>query len=175
VNGWGSDLVKLHGRLDGFAAQYDGHGLDRKLQYLCLQAKTDAKEVVAPDAGGDLTLSNWWRPNSPSHPNRKRLTIGVRYDKSTEGPNAYVITPTPRSKGPWRVLEDGRKASAAGDKSFYTSRSGKVRARKSKGASASPAKRTWSKFSSLAILRMERRNVSAFDQIFIKVFRGLSK
>ena len=90
---------------------------------------------------GDNSMSAWRRG--------KPIPLGARYD--VDGGTSLSITPTPRSRGPWRVMEDGRQAAGAG-----TFRSRGVRRRKSDGVmstrlavrkravGAMPGKDTWS-------------------------------
>lgn len=141
------DLTRLHKQLDEVAQQFDGRAIDKRLMRLALMAKGDADEVVATDVGADYAMSNW-RRNKP-------IPIHVRYDLT--GPHQVTVHPTPRSKGPWRVLEEGRQASYRGQVFFYTAKNGKTRHRYSKGASASPAKHTWTKAVVLMSMRAQRR------------------
>ena len=67
---------------------------------------------------GDNSMSAWRRG--------KPIPLQARYD--VEDRASLVIKPTPRSRGPWRVMEDGRQAAGAG-----TLRSGGIRRRKSDG------------------------------------------
>lgn len=66
------------------------------------QAKEDAKDAVRNDIG-DQSMSGWPRSN-PLHPQAEWKPDG----------DGIVVRPTGRTRGPWRVLEDGRKAYRAG-------------------------------------------------------------
>ena len=105
-----------------------------------VELKKIPPKAVAADIGDD-TMSAWRRG--------KPIPLGARYD--VDGGTSLSITPTPRSRGPWRVMEDGRQAAGAG-----TFRSRGVRRRKSDGVmstrlavrkrtvGAMPGKDTWS-------------------------------
>jgi hypothetical protein len=66
------------------------------------QAKEDARRAVRNDIG-DQSMSGWW-PTKPIEP-------GARWKSQGD---AILVTPQGRDRGPWRVLEDGRKAYRAG-------------------------------------------------------------
>jgi hypothetical protein len=77
------------------------------------QAKEDAKTAVARDIG-DHSMSGW--------PRAKPLDLAAEWKSLDDG---IIVRPTGRTRGPWRVMEDGRKAYRAGQFRSRGSRVGK--------------------------------------------------
>lgn len=87
-----------------------------------MEGKKIGNAAISADAGGNLALTNWRRG--------KPVNLGVRFDNLSEA--TLQIAPSPRGRGPVRVLTDGRKAG---------------RSRRGRPVSASRGKGTWDKAS----------------------------
>lgn len=149
-------------KIDSMIAELDGRQAWSKL----LAAAKYADEYGIPpvlnaDTGGDGLMSNWWREGSGRRGNRRPIPI-VTVVRSV-GQFQVSVEPAARSRGPWRVLEEGRKANTAGV--TYTpgyikkGRDGRSRVpknlnlgdgmrlyrRRTRGASRSRPKYTWTK------------------------------
>jgi hypothetical protein len=90
-------------RLEAMATAVGGEGLKAALTEVGMAAKEDVESAVRGDLG-DTSMSNW-RRGSP-------FEIAGRFDVSG---STVTVLPTPRSRGPWRVLEDGRSGGASTD------------------------------------------------------------
>jgi len=97
-------LASFGRRVEGFADDLGGQVLRVASEQVGKAAKGDATEAVRGDLG-DESMSHW-RRKSP-------IPIGARYDLRSDHQGEGL--PTPRARGPWRVLEDGRSAGAATD------------------------------------------------------------
>lgn len=123
-------------RLDKLNRSLDGPDKVKLLHELGKAAKEDTTDAVRGDLG-DTSMSNWWRG--------KPIEAAARYDLVNQ--HAVDILPTPRSRGPWRVLEEGRKPGGAfdlvqvGRRRKDGTRRGKSRGR---NQGATEAKETWS-------------------------------
>lgn len=91
-------------RVEGFADDLAGQALRAASEKVGKAAKGDASEAVRGDLG-DESMSHWRR--------RAPIQIAARYDVKSD--HQVEVLPTPRSRGPWRVLEDGRSAGSATD------------------------------------------------------------
>ncbi len=117
------------------------------LTRLGVAAKADAAEAVKGDLG-DLSMSNWRRG--------KPIQIGARFD--VKGTTVDVMA-TPRSRGPWRVLESGRSAG--------------VSKRRGRPVSASAGKGTWSDAVKLMEDRTPKRAADHVGKVLAKhLIRG---
>jgi len=116
-----SDLARLAVKIERVAKDLTDAKL---LQSVGMEGKKIATAALRADVGGDTSMSNWRRG--------KPANLTPRFDVTSD--SAVEITPPKRGKGPWRVLEEGRKAGM--------SRGTKKRA--PRRVSASRAKGTWS-------------------------------
>jgi len=144
-------------KIDDFKGELDGSKLKRKLEQIGKEAKEDAAKAVRGDLG-DASMSNW-RRGSP-------IQILARYDLRSD--HEIEVTPTPRSRGPWRVLEDGRQGGAATDLVLVgrvRKKSGTRRA-KSRGRNqgGTAGKSTWSD----AVAIMERETPKRVDRYVVE-------
>lgn len=123
-------------------------------------AKQDAAEAVRSDLG-DMSMSHWWRG--------RPIEIQARYDVRSD--HEVDLAPTPRSRGPWRVLEDGRRAGGAfdlvqvGRRRKDGTRRGRSRGR---NQGATSGKSTWSDASRL----MEQRTPQRVQDEHVKALRS---
>lgn len=157
-----SGLSGLERKLSLLQKEMSGEAARRALNRIGIDAKKDALEAVKSDLG-DTTMSGWWRP-SARRPNRKPIPIVTAFN--VVGDTELQIVPRGASAGPWRVLEEGRKASAKGDSYGYQKRrftktkgvvvSDYTRARK-RNSGSTPAKNTWSEAAALMIERTPQR------------------
>lgn len=131
-----SDLPQFLAKVDRLKAEVDGRALAKKLDEVGKGAKADAAEAVTGDIG-DLSMSNWWRG--------RPIQIAARYDVVSD--HEIEVAPTPRSRGPWRVLEEGRRGGSATDLVLVgrVRKSGTRRARsRGRNQGATAGKNTWS-------------------------------
>jgi hypothetical protein len=124
--------------------ELDGTALQRKLDHIGIAAKKDALNALKSDIG-DTSMSNWRR--------KRQIKIGVRYDFLSE--SEIEVKPTPRSLGPWTVLEQGRRAGRSKPKR---------RSPRGRYYSASKGKKTWSE----AVKIMERETPKRVDRYVVK-------
>lgn len=124
------------------------HDLESRqvLNRIGVAAKKDADEAVGGDVS-DRSMSGWWRG--------RPIQVGARFDVVSA--DEVKVSPTPRSRGPWRVLEEGRQAG--------TSKSRRGRAPRTVGATR--GKGTWSD----AVDKMERRTPERFARELNTVLR----
>jgi len=116
-----SDLARFAVKIDRVASKLTSA---KMLQAVGMEGKKIATKALQDDVGGDTSMSNW-RRGKPSN-------LTPRFDVTSK--TAVEISPTKRGAGPWRVLEEGRKAGM--------SRGSKKRAPRQ--VSASRGKGTWS-------------------------------
>lgn len=131
---YGARLDKVNRSLAGPDAQKLLHAIGKA-------AKDDAGEAAAGDLG-DRSMSHWRRGNP--------IELAARYDLTSD--TALDVSPTPRSRGPWRVMEDGRKSGSASDLvQVGKRRKDGTRRGKSRGRNqgATQGKGTWSDASAL--------------------------
>lgn len=143
-------FASFSGRVERFADDVAGRALRETLEKIGQAAKKDAAEAVSGDLG-DLSMSNWRRG--------RPIPIQARYEVRSD--HEVELMPTPRSRGPWRVLEDGRQAVAAGGQVEVGRRrkDGTRRTKRSRGQGSTRAKQTWSD----AMALMDRRTPDRID------------
>jgi hypothetical protein len=150
------DFASFNRKLDDFRSELDGTKLKAKLDQIGKAAKDDAAKAVQADLG-DQSASNWWRG--------RPIKIEARYD--LKGDHEIEVTPTPKSRGPWRVFEDGRRGGSATDLVLVgrVRKSGTRRA-KSRGRNqgATAGKNTWSE----AVEIMERETPKRVDRYVVQ-------
>jgi len=156
------DTLGTYGhRLANIADDLAGKAMRAQLDAVGVGAKRDAMQALRGDLG-DEDMSNW-----PRRGRTAKLT--VRYEHKSD--TSIEVSPTARARGAWRILEDGRQASAKGD--AYTK--GKARkdgtrrqyARK-RTSGATAAKRTWSEAVDLIERNTPRRVNDAVGDILRK-------
>jgi hypothetical protein len=143
-------------KIGDLESELDGSKLKAKLEQIGKESKGDAEKAVRGDLG-DLSMSNW-RRGSP-------IQILARYDLRSD--HEIEVTPSPRARGPWRVLEDGRRGGAATDLVLVgrVRKSGTRRA-KSRGRNqgGTAGKSTWSD----AVAIMERETPKRVDRYVVE-------
>lgn len=152
-------------KLTSFAAEIDGTAMDQWMLGLGKKCIGDAETAVRIDIG-DLSMSRWWR-RSPI-----KMTAEAELKKSK-----YVdIRPPAKSRGPWRVLEQGRQSYAAGDRRVsgrrFAEKKGEwvTKYRKVKRATGAAAgKDTWTDAVDLMSARAEREGRRHWVERFGKV------
>ena len=97
------DFGTLSKKFDQLASEFDGRQLRKSLEVVGRETKGDIVEAVRGDLG-DTSMSGWRRG--------KPTPIVGRYDIVSD--HEIDMTPTPRSRGPMRVLEQGRNQGNAG-------------------------------------------------------------
>jgi hypothetical protein len=121
--------------------------------------KEAAIQALASDIG-DASMSNW----------RRGRPIDLKPAYEVLSNHEVEVAPRPRQRGPWRVLEDGRRARGLGD-SVRTKRrrkDGTFGQRKAKRAvGAAPGKSTWTDARRL----IDKRFVRAVHEDTTKVLR----
>jgi hypothetical protein len=116
------DFSALARKVDRLATEFSDRAIADLNKRVGMETKKDVDAAVKGDLG-DLSMSNWRRG--------KPIQVTGRFD--VEG-DSLIISPAARSRGPMRVLEDGRRAG----------RSRGTRRRASRPVSASRGKSTWS-------------------------------
>jgi hypothetical protein len=151
-------------RLSKIEAALDGPDKAKLLRELGQKAKDeDTPKAVEGDLG-DRSMSNWWRG--------RELEVASRYELVNQ--HAVDLLPTKRSRGPWRVLEEGRKAGGAfdlvqvGKRRKDGTRRGKSRGR---NQGATQGKQTWSDAEALMAKNTPERVAEAYDAILRDAFR----
>lgn len=126
---------------------------------LGVEAKKDAAQAVRGDLG-DQSMSGWWRG--------RPIGIAARFDHTGNG--SITIEPEPRSRGPWKVLEDGRSSGMSrGRKGGKRQRVGGVLSTSNSSASrrvgATRAKSTWTDAGELIEERTPERALDALYDV----------
>lgn len=157
-------FATLQRKVQGFEREWSGEASRRRMEWLGVECKKDATEAVVKDLG-DQTMSGWWKP-SKRRPGRKPVPIVTGFELKSD--TALEIEPKGKSKGPWRVLEEGRKASKKGDvyqvtRRYRSKRTGEVSVktydRKRKRTSgATGDKNTWTEATDLMRERLPKRS-----------------
>jgi hypothetical protein len=151
--------------------EFSGEASKKRLERVARQTKTDVDEAVRDDLG-DLSMSGWPRGN-----------IVGRYDVLSD--HEFEINPVPRSRGPMRVLEQGRnQGNASGfagpginTRTGLTARNKngslrKVRARKGKRWNGrTEGKGTWTDAAKLMSERVPDRVDSEVQKAIGKFFK----
>jgi hypothetical protein len=115
------DLSALARKIDRLATEFGDRAVADLNKRVGMETKKDVDAAVRGDLG-DLSMSNWRRG--------KPIQISGRFD--VEGSD-LIISPAARSRGPMRVLEDGRRAGVARAR----------RGRAGRRVSSSRGKSTW--------------------------------
>lgn len=150
------DFAAFNRKLDVLRDQLDGKQLQSSLEAVAKAAKDDAAEAVRGDLG-DQSMSHWRRGNP--------FQIAARYDFPSD--HEIEVKPTPRTRGPWRVLEEGRKAGGAFDLvQVGRARKDGTRRAKSRGRNqgGTGGKSTWSDAEAL----MDKRTPARVDRFVVK-------
>ena len=109
----GTDVTPIVVALGDLAVALGPDGLKPVLTAIGMTGKDESTRAVRSDIG-DVSMSNWRRA--------KPISIGARFDLSG---TSVMITPDRRSRGPWKVLESGRRAGTSRRGRRYSSSSGK--------------------------------------------------
>ena len=142
-------------KLTALEKELDGAGKKRMLDTLGKGGKEDAYAAVAGDLG-DHSMSHWWRG--------RPIDINARYDVKGD---SVEITPAGRARGPWRVLEDGRKGGGSHDLVLVgrVRKDGTRRARsRGRTSGATRGKGTWTDAERL----LEKNTPKRAEQEFVK-------
>jgi hypothetical protein len=116
------DFSALARKVDRLATEFSDRAIADLNKRVGMETKKDVDAAVKGDLG-DLSMSNWRRG--------KPIQVTGRFDIDGD---SLVISPAARSRGPMRVLEDGRRAGTARG----------TRRRRSRPVSATAGKSTWS-------------------------------
>lgn len=148
-------------RIDKLGRALKGPEAEKLLHAVGKAAKDDAAKAAQADLG-DRSMSHWRRGNP--------IELAARYDLTSD--QSIDVTPTPRSRGPWRVMEEGRKGGSATDlvqvgrRRTDGTRRGRSRGRNS---GSTQGKNTWTEATDL----MERETPKRVDAEFTKTLRGI--
>jgi hypothetical protein len=116
------DFSALARKIDKLSTEFSDRAIADLNKRVGMETKKDVDAAVRGDLG-DLSMSNWRRG--------RPIQVTGRFD--VEG-DSLVISPAARSRGPMRVLEDGRRAGTARGR----------RGRPGRRVSSSRGKSTWS-------------------------------
>ena len=147
------DFAPFLKKIDALQKELGGEGRKRMLTTLGKAAKDDVGQAVAGDLG-DHSMSHWWRG--------RPIEILGRYDVKGD---TVEVTPALRSRGPFRVLEDGRRGGGSHDLVLVgrVRRDGTRRARsRGRTSGATRGKGTWSDAERLIKERTPRRASEEF-------------
>lgn len=143
-----ADVARLHRKFDKLERQFDGRELEAQLLKVGKLATPFVNEAVraTPAAKGSLSDGVMSGPGRWS-------TFSLKGEaKALEGSRpTVVIRPTGKSRGPMRVLEDGRKGYSAGDRRKSGTRLNKDKVRVDKfrkikrNLGATEGKQTWTR------------------------------
>lgn len=142
-----------------FEQALQGPDAEKLLNVVGKAAKQDAAEAVEADLG-DRSMSHWRRGNP--------IELAARYDVRSD--SEVEVLPTPRSRGPWRVMEDGRRAGSAYDlvQVGRVRKDGTRRGRsRGRNSGATQGKNTWTEASAL----MEQRTPERVQDEHVKLIR----
>lgn len=141
--------------------EINGNDLKKKLNEIGKAGKADVAEAVQAELG-DMSMSHW-RRGRPIN-----LVAGFTFPSSYQ----VEIRPSPRARGPFRVLEEGRRSGGAYDlvqvgRVRTKGKNAGTRRAKSRGRNqgGTGAKETWSDAVNLMELRMPDR----VDEFVVKV------
>ena len=151
-------------RLDKLERALSGPDAEKLLESVGKDAKGDASEAVSGDLG-DHSMSHWRR--------KSLIQIEARYDVKSD--EQVDILPTPRSRGPWRVLEDGRRGGSATDLvQVGRMRKDGTRRGKSRGRNqgATAGKSTWTDATALMSVRTPARVQEEHVKVLRSAFGG---
>jgi hypothetical protein len=163
------DVEKVIRKSDQMAAELDGRQARATLHETAKNcALWDAPAAVRADIG-DLSMSNWWRG--------RPIEIVAQAPEGKATPLQAVVEPKGRARGPWRVLQDGRRAMSAGEGKlrFVQTKTKGLRTRhrivkRNQGATA--GKNTWSDATVLMTVRAKREVPNRIDKAFVRIWKG---
>lgn len=178
-----SGTYSLSRKIDSMVAELDGRQAWTKL----LAAARYANEhgippVLNADTGGDGRMSNWWREGSGRKRNRSPIPI-VTIVRSV-GRFQVSVEPAARSRGPWRVLEEGRKANSKGvtyvkghakkgrvPKNLDLGGGMRLYRRSNRGASRSRPKYTWTKATASMAPLAAHMGKTQIEDVFLRIWQ----
>lgn len=91
-------------KIERVTDEFDGTAARKRLTRVAVETKKDVDEAVRHDLHGRQSFKNWRRDN--------QLEIKGRFDIKSD--TEFEVNPTPRGRGPMRVLEQGRNQGGAG-------------------------------------------------------------
>ena len=89
--------------------ELNGTAARKRLESIGKKATKIADSAVPADIG-DQSLSNWWRAGKFEGP------IGIVTESKMIGDTEVEVAPKRKTRGPWRLLEEGRQATRTDDK-----------------------------------------------------------
>lgn len=151
----GGEFAPFLAKMERLQREVGGEGQRRMLDVLGKGAKQDVEAAVHGDLG-DLSMSHWWRG--------RPIQIQGRYDVKGD---TVEVTPSPRARGPMRLLQDGRRGGGSHDLVLVgrVRKDGTRRARsRGRSSGATRGKGTWSD----ATDRIARETPKRAEQEFVK-------
>lgn len=145
------------------AQSLQGPAAAKRLTAIGVKAKADASKAVRGDLG-DTSMSHWRRG--------RPIDIAARFEQDAD---SITVTPTPRSRGPWRVLEDGRRGGGAYDLVQVGRRrkDGTRRARsRGRNQGATRGRNTWTEATELMAKETPKRHNKALLDDVRKALKG---
>lgn len=164
------DFVTVAAKFDKFADDLAGRTLSEALGKLGQAAKKDADEAVRAESSkrgslADASMSGW-RRGSP-------IEISARYDVTSD--HEVEVAPNRRTRGLWRVLEEGRVGGSAFDMVLVgrTRKDGTRRGRsRGRNVGETAGKGTWSDAERLIEDRTPKRVEAEVSAALRRRFRG---
>lgn len=156
------DFATYARRIERLNKALSGPDKRKVLTRLGVEAKKDVAEAIKSDLG-DLSMSNWRRG--------RPINITSRFDIKSD--DTLEVTPSPRARGPMRVLEEGRRGGSASDLvQGRRTKSGNRRRGRARGRNqgATAAKNTWSDAERLIADRTPQRVDQAHQQALRAAF-----
>ena len=93
---------ELGRRVEVLTKQLDGRGLVELTTAVAVKTKLDPGDAAKADG----QLNKTGTPGAFSH--WKADPLAARYETYASKPGVFEVVPTPRTRGPWRVAQDGR-------------------------------------------------------------------
>ena len=158
-----SDFARVIRKAQATQRELSGDAAKKRLERVGKAAAKIADSAVRADIG-DQSMSHWW----------KSAPIDIVAQSKALDERSVEVAPPRKTRGPWRVLEEGRKAYAAGDFRISGMRYRKKsddwvqkRRRVKRAVGATAGKQTWSD----AVQMIERQVPDLMADEAAKAFR----
>jgi len=165
---------ELGRRVEVLQKQLDGRGLKELTTAVAVKTKGDPQDAAKADGA----LSKTGTPGEFSHwkGNWPNGQMAARYNQWEQKPGVFEVVPAGRSKGPWRVAQDGRRAGQSATWAPTLTKTGKVsKAKKNQRrawSGSSTGFGTWDDAEKLMAARVPLRVQVQVSKMLGRVFKG---